>query len=183
MKKTKDKSEFSIVVEDIPRDGLFLNYSQLERGMAQFDPDKSMLRGSGRLELFRQGKDVQIKGELDALIALPCDRCLVSFEQEVATDFFYLLRPSSEFIAENPGELQVTEENVDEYWYEDGIIRADDLFREQILLKLPVRNLCSRECKGLCPGCGADLNREECRCEAKEPEGPFAVLKGVVVKE
>ena len=39
--------------------------------------------------------------------------------------------------------------------------------REDILLAVPARFKCSEECRGLCPGCGANLNREKCRCGAK----------------
>jgi len=28
-----------------------------------------------------------------------------------------------------------------------------------------MRILCREDCKGLCPGCGANLNIEPCRCE------------------
>ena len=39
--------------------------------------------------------------------------------------------------------------------------------REDILLAMPVRFKCSEKCRGLCPGCGANLNVEKCRCGAK----------------
>ena len=40
--------------------------------------------------------------------------------------------------------------------------------REDILLAMPSRFKCSETCKGICPGCGANLNREKCRCSAKK---------------
>ncbi len=36
--------------------------------------------------------------------------------------------------------------------------------REELLLQFPMRVLCSDGCKGLCPGCGVDLNKEQCKC-------------------
>ena len=30
---------------------------------------------------------------------------------------------------------------------------------------MDTKNLCSPDCKGLCPGCGANLNHEACRCK------------------
>ena len=50
-------------------------------------------------------------------------------------------------------------------------------------LELPIRMLCSEDCKGLCPVCGCNLNREQCGCQQPEwePQGrtvrPFADLK------
>ena len=46
---------------------------------------------------------------------------------------------------------------------------------EVFVLHLDTKNLCSPDCKGLCPGCGADLNREPCRCK-KEVDPRLAKL-------
>ena len=40
--------------------------------------------------------------------------------------------------------------------------------REELLLTMPSRFLCSEECKGLCPGCGANLNDGKCTCGKKK---------------
>ena len=51
-----------------------------------------------------------------------------------------------------------------------------------LLLALPVNLLCSDDCAGLCPQCGADRNEVECGCEppeiaVPEPEdNPWAAL-------
>ncbi len=39
--------------------------------------------------------------------------------------------------------------------------------REAILLLLPSHPLCRDSCRGLCAGCGADLNRGPCKCPPK----------------
>jgi uncharacterized protein len=35
---------------------------------------------------------------------------------------------------------------------------------EQVYLEIPMKPLCSPECRGLCPRCGANLNTETCAC-------------------
>ena len=40
----------------------------------------------------------------------------------------------------------------------------DSDVREELLLQFPMRVLCEDNCKGLCPGCGVDLNKEQCKC-------------------
>src|SRR3990170_3947781 len=40
------------------------------------------------------------------------------------------------------------------------------LVREHVLLTLPVQALCHDECRGLCPQCGINLNRETCPCSS-----------------
>ncbi len=49
---------------------------------------------------------------------------------------------------------------------EDMRLNLDELVREDIYLSLPSRFLCSKNCRGLCPICGADLNEESCNCKA-----------------
>ena len=36
---------------------------------------------------------------------------------------------------------------------------------EQFVLTLPMKPLCSDDCKGLCPVCGTNLNRGTCDCK------------------
>ena len=47
---------------------------------------------------------------------------------------------------------------------EDGELELDDTVNEAITLAMDLRPLCNEDCKGVCFGCGADLNREPCRC-------------------
>lgn len=41
---------------------------------------------------------------------------------------------------------------------------TDDV-RQEILLSYPIRFVCSEGCRGLCPGCGKNLNDEDCLCQ------------------
>ena len=36
---------------------------------------------------------------------------------------------------------------------QNGELELDDLMREVFLLEMDTKNLCSEDCKGLCPGC------------------------------
>lgn len=45
-------------------------------------------------------------------------------------------------------------------------ITAD--IREDILISLPSKYLCSKECSGLCPTCGKNMNREQCECKVED---------------
>ncbi|MBI2094542.1 MAG: DUF177 domain-containing protein [Candidatus Omnitrophica bacterium] len=48
----------------------------------------------------------------------------------------------------------------------DSVI-VDAEVRDEIILEHPIRAVCRAGCKGLCPSCGANLNRETCRCKSK----------------
>ena len=40
---------------------------------------------------------------------------------------------------------------------------------------MDTKTLCSEDCKGLCPGCGVNLNHEACRCK-KQVDPRLAAL-------
>ena len=42
---------------------------------------------------------------------------------------------------------------------------VEELARDAFILDMDTKFLCSEDCKGLCSGCGANLNREACRCK------------------
>ena len=47
----------------------------------------------------------------------------------------------------------------------EDFVDLTENIREDILLQLPQRTLCSPDCKGLCLVCGQDLNVRRCSCE------------------
>ena len=69
-----------------------------------------------------------------------------------------------------------SDDDVDFAPFEGDEIDLGELFREQILLAIPMTPLCREECKGLCPVCGADLNAGECSCERGEIDPRWSAL-------
>jgi len=64
---------------------------------------------------------------------------------------------------------------------EDGVDELDisEDVREELALELPMNLLCKDDCKGLCPHCGADLNKKACSCRKGNAEAwnAFSDLK------
>jgi uncharacterized protein len=48
---------------------------------------------------------------------------------------------------------------------------------DELALGLPPAPLCRKDCRGLCPICGSDLNTEPCDGHGDESDSPFAALK------
>jgi uncharacterized protein len=46
-----------------------------------------------------------------------------------------------------------------------------------LLMAIPAKFVCSESCKGLCPSCGADLNKADCACNNEHFDERFAKLK------
>jgi uncharacterized protein len=73
-------------------------------------------------------------------------------------------------------EISLGVEDTDVGFYTgQGLFLADAL-AEQVHLALPMKVLCSAECKGLCPSCGANLNRDRCRCGPRPADPRLAPL-------
>ena len=64
------------------------------------------------------------------------------------------------------GEVKVTQEVIDKALKPlDRMLELDEPLLEALILDFPTKNLCSEDCKGLCPVCGVNLNKETCDCE------------------
>lgn len=60
-------------------------------------------------------------------------------------------------------------------------IRQD--VRDALILAVPTKILCRKECLGLCPQCGVNLNKKKCKCSNKEMDPRWNVLKGIRFEE
>ncbi|HQG31455.1 MAG TPA: DUF177 domain-containing protein [Deltaproteobacteria bacterium] len=106
---------------------------------------------------------VDVRGEIEA----SCSRCLEPIRHTVDLHLKTAYLPA---LPDMSGDLEA-ERSSSETGYYRNIIRLGDYIVSELGLSLPLRFICSEDCKGLCPGCGANLNREECRCETA-PKDP-----------
>jgi uncharacterized protein len=120
---------------------------------------------------------LRFTGRLETSVAIECARCTSVFRQPVATEFTLLYTDGgAEETGEN-GELLLSEEDCSVASLdEQGRIDLLALTREQVYLALPLKPVCSVACRGLCDGCGVDLNVESCRCPETSSDPRLAVL-------
>jgi uncharacterized protein len=160
-----------IIVSEIPEEGLELELKDdIQSDVVRIvSPVKSVLR------LDKIEDEVIIKGTLSADAELECSRCLKHFPTRISSQVNVVYHPVREIVKSEQHELKSAE--LDTVFYTDNLIETDDLLREQLILNLPMKPLCSQDCKGFCPQCGADLNISGCGCETKETDYRFEVLK------
>ncbi len=115
---------------------------------------------------------MELNARLDTVLSLTCDRCAKPFQQEKTVEYETLL--AFELANGESDDIVVLNQ--------DGELELDELMREVFLLEMDTKNLCSEDCKGLCPGCGADLNVEPCRCK-KEIDPRWAKLAQLLEQE
>ena len=133
---------------------------------------------SGRVA--RTGDDVIVKGRLTGTMLSQCGRCLGDFKAAVdaAVDVVFTPRIESR---DEQGEQEWGDEIVGPspgFAYYDGRdIALNEEIRDLLLVDLPIRQVCSEDCKGLCHVCGVDLNEALCRCDTSGESSPFGKLK------
>jgi uncharacterized protein len=126
--------------------------------------------------LTHKEKNLRIGGTLQTGLRYTCSRCLKQAERHLATSFdlFYMPHPADVHTGE---EIELKDADMDVGFYDGMRFDVDGMIVEQIMLSIPMRYVCSEECKGLCFSCGADLNEGPCPCKQDEPATRFAVLK------
>lgn len=108
---------------------------------------------------------VELTYTADFTYSKPCDRCLKETEKSVCRVFVHTLALSAEH-----------EDSDDIIVVTDGALDLFSLVRDDILLELPVRHLCSENCLGLCPQCGQNLNEGRCDCKTQAVDPRMAIL-------
>ncbi|MEW6001909.1 MAG: DUF177 domain-containing protein [Nitrospirota bacterium] len=158
-----------IVIAEIPEEGLDLEFEETITTDAFSSPIQA------RLRVKKVATEVAIKGNLTANIELQCSRCLKNFISPLSVPVDVVYHPVEELREEERHELKA--EELDMGFYSGEEMNLYDLIREQIMLNLPMKPLCSEQCKGICPKCGVDLNLGECGCSKKDIDPRLEALK------
>jgi len=134
------------------------------------DLDLGNLNGTARVSRTAQGLLVQVK--MHATLHTECVRCLTEFEQALAIDFTELYAFSRKSTTDSDLILP-----------ENAHINLAPLVREYMLLDIPIKPLCTPDCKGLCPTCGENLNEIQCGHQPETIDPRLAVLKSLLSKD
>lgn len=124
---------------------------------------------------------VILKGGLDGVLHGVCGRCGVHVKDDVVATFEYIVTDKKEDCSELQ-EVECSDDDVNTLYLLEPEIDIDEVLREQAYLESPVRMLCAESCKGVCQGCGAQLNTEKCSCSADYSDSPFAILGKIYKK-
>lgn len=129
----------------------------LSEGLRQIEP----LRMQGRAGLVVD--EIDLRGELSTAVEVQCARCLEPLRQDVALTYDLVYRPMSSIAKAEEIAVPRGEEEIG--YYQGGGLQLEEVAREQVLLSLPMASICQGgACRGLCPACGANRNRESCDC-------------------
>lgn len=122
---------------------------------------------------------IVVTGSLGVEVELACSRCANAYSEHLDIDIEEMFLPSdSPELSLGDESEEVEAEDLCVFPYDDDVIDISEVLRQNILASLPFRPLCREDCRGVCAGCGADLNVEECKCsEQKECDPRWEALK------
>jgi len=147
-------SNFIIQIQDLDEFGKDWSFS-LTRDWLSVALADTGLRGAtedGQLQLHAQlnGHDVLLQGHLDVGLLTECARCLGDVPLDLHLDITSLLSPEHTRPAEAEGEeVEVSLDGPNRDYYAGSQIVLDAMVREYLLLELPMKPLCSEDCKGI----------------------------------
>lgn len=172
-------------VDELPDSGKVIHFHKSEAWLASRmgdDREITLARPVNvDLELVPEADRIKLRGHLQGEVQIPCSRCLQDFVLNLDEPIdFTLLRPLP---ADAPEEIDLRPEDLDTEFFDGVTIDVDLIVTEQIFLALPQKPLCEPDCQGLCSGCGAELNREACRCEKKEKGSVFDALRSMKIEK
>lgn len=125
----------------------------------------------------RENGVFRLDGRLEYEQTVTCSRCLEPLVLPVESDVRLRLVTTAPAAAE--GEIELTEDDLETVYVEGEEMDTLQLVREQLLLNIPMRSLCSDDCQGLCPTCGANRNCESCGCDQVEVDPRWEALKNL----
>ncbi len=162
-------------VSDIPEEGIKLVVDELipplDPSVGEVIPVVGPATGSLWLHPLSKGV-VRVKGVVRCTLMLCCSRCLEPFLWDAQVEVSELCAPARGGMVPK-GELE------DAFAYTHGEIDLTALYTSLLYSVLEMKPLCSPGCKGLCPTCGANRNRESCRCEDRLKDPRWDVLEEI----
>jgi len=174
---------------------LFLSIRELELRKIRFDADfpageiefpealrqVTALHAEGEAELLSNTLgEVRVHGHLKVVMEVDCDRCLEPTKVPIDAPFDLFYRPLMELTGHHEVAIDTGETEIG--FYEDGGIELAEVLSEQVLLSMPMQQVCSENCQGICPQCGKNKNQGACRCEVKLVDNRWEALQGLKLR-
>ena len=148
------------------------------------DVDREEVAGVGPVHIEAHAekggdKEYVVDGSVQFSADFTCSRCVDAYPFAHTSNFHVRFRPRPAATPENE-EVEITAaEELDVEFYTEREVPLRDLALEQVQLVIPMKPLCEENCLGLCPSCGANRNRETCRCDESAGDERWGALAGI----
>ena len=153
-----------------------IDISSLLAGEKRIDIDNDLPLSDDLIERIRFSCPVKVSGYIENLsgymrlyadIAVKykaeCARCLKELDCSITFDLEKTVTAAGTLENEDADEVVL-----DYIIVENAALDLTDVVEQELLLGFPLRELCSEDCRGLCPKCGKNLNCGDCECKNED---------------
>lgn len=127
-------------------------------------------------EVFKVNGEKAIDIKISFTYGESCNRCLEPAKHDIKTAL-------SGKLVEGKEESDSEDEGYDEIlYYQNDILDPMDYILNQVVVALPMKTLCTNDCKGLCLKCGVDMNKKKCNCIQEDIDPRLEKLKNFFPK-
>jgi uncharacterized protein len=121
----------------------------------------------------KSGTQVFLSAKVHTLCSFECDRCLAPLVSPIESSYrMYYVTEGTPDSHIDPLELQVMPPGF-------SVLDLQEDVRQIVLLSVPLKILCTEQCKGLCPQCGVNWNTGKCSCEEPMADPRWDALLGL----
>ena len=107
-------------------------------------------------EIFKVDSTCHLHIDINYTYESKCDRCLKPTIKKISTVL-------SGELKEKNGKYDDEDES-EIIFYENNLLNLKEYIWSQVVSSLPMKILCSYDCKGLCFKCGVNMNTQSCDC-------------------
>jgi len=131
-------------IRDVTSKGLVINQVLPKEGVGLSEEEidvRSLITIYAKIE--RVDNQIIAHTKISADYGYMCSRCLEDFHEVQDNEYYF--------------DFEVT----------PGLDYIDlgEEIRQEMILANPSKILCKKDCLGICPGCGVNLNLEKCKCK------------------
>jgi len=134
----------------------------------------------GVLTIRNSRRHIVVSGTIQSTAHLVCSRCLGEVD-EFLEEEVEAICPIAQSAGGMGGRL-APEDAEQADLFDATYLLVDELIRQTLSPAVSMKPLCKEDCRGICAGCGVNLNEEPCRCSAREIDPRLAVLEALVGK-
>jgi len=116
--------------------------------------------------------EVVVRGTVEAVVRQACRRCLEEVPSRLFEEVTMVFVPSSTPGAADDGDARMFDEGAAQLDLEEPVL-------EEVILGIDLYVVCSPECKGLCPRCGANRNVDSCDCTEEGTDPRWDALRAL----
>jgi len=115
--------------------------------------------------------ELVVRGGVVGTVCQECRRCLDRVDRQIEIDITLLFTPSD----------LLEEDDSETYRLETGVRELDlgPYLRAEVILAIPSFAECRVDCRGLCAGCGENLNESECKCSPGGMDPRWGALRAL----